>query len=284
MELNKINITMKYIDEKYLIDKLKKKDEDSYRLFFDVYGTKIFNLAYKLSGNKDDAKDITQEVFIQISLSIHKFRGECQISTWLYSITKNISLRFLQNRKNSSFTGLEKIINVAQDKEANQNISKIEKDFYIQQIREGCLIGLLRCLSFYQRISFILHIILDVKINEVAKIIDKSEGMVRVLIHRAKNNIRNFLCKNCSLYNESNFCNCENLIGFSLKQGWIKKPSGKSIKKYSIPAPDEIERNIKVLEKITIQYMNLPEHEVSNVLKRKIFDDEKLLIFKRKKV
>lgn len=91
------------------------------------------------------------------------------------------------------------------------------------QVKDGCLLGLLRCLSLNQRIAFILKVLFDIPIEDVALIIDKSKNSTRILICRARKNLREFLCRNCSLYSEDNHCKCENLILFSLKQGWVEK-------------------------------------------------------------
>ncbi len=66
-----------------------------------------------------------------------------------------------------------------------------------------------------------MNVLQNKSIEDTAQVIDKSESATRTLVHRAKKNIKDFLCKNCSLYNQENSCKCENMINFSLKQGWI---------------------------------------------------------------
>ena len=66
-------------------------------VIYKKYSKKIYNLAYRMTGNKDDASDITQDTFIQGFKSLDKFRGESQIYTWLYKIAKNKCLR-LKNK------------------------------------------------------------------------------------------------------------------------------------------------------------------------------------------
>ncbi|HEX7555508.1 MAG TPA: sigma-70 region 4 domain-containing protein, partial [Leptolinea sp.] len=121
----------------------------------------------------------------------------------------------------SSFLSFEGIIQYAVEVALPRSINELEKKYLADQVKEGCLTGLIRCLSFNQRIAFILHVLLHLPINDIAAIMEKSDGAVKVLIHRARTNLKLFLCKNCSLYNSANFCKCENLIGFSLRQGWI---------------------------------------------------------------
>ena len=213
-----------------------------------------------MCGNQDDADDIVQGTFVQAFQNIDGFREGSSVYTWLYTVAKNLCLRLLENRKKGTVSSLDTLIHTVPVEE--NEYSAIEKQYYIDQVKEGCLLGLLRCLSFYQRIAFILYTLLEMRIKDIAVIIDKSETATRTLIHRARQNIRGFLCRNCHYYDPDNPCRCENLINFSLKQGWIKKMTD------STPQPQvtamEIEREIRDLKKISLIYHSLPEHRPSD--------------------
>jgi RNA polymerase sigma factor (sigma-70 family) len=204
-----------------LVKNLKNYDEGSFSLLFQEYGERIFNLAYRMTGNQEDASDITQETFLQVYRHINSFRGESQLYTWIYAIAKNECFRVIKTLNKSTFMSFEGLIQDAVKESTPDGISESEKRHLANQVKEGCLTGLIRCLSFNQRIAFILHILLHLPIVDVASIMGKSDTSVKVLIHRARKNLKKFLCKNCSLYNSANLCECENLIGFSLRRGWI---------------------------------------------------------------
>lgn len=267
------------LNQSQLISKLKKKDERSFATFYDLYSQKVFNLTFRITGDKQDAEDITQEVFITAFQKIDDFNEKSDIYTWLYSITRNKCFRFLEKKKRASFSDLEKLINSV-PKDQEPEYKQAEKNFYINQVKEGCLNGLLKCLSFYQRVAFILNVLLEVDISQVSQIIGKSEGATRVLIYRARNNIKKFLCKNCSLYDPKNKCECENFISFSLEQKWIQKPSGSK----DLTQAKIIENEIGEVDKVVSLYKTLPSQEVLRTLKAKIFDSSSHLIFSKKKV
>ena len=72
----------------------------SYDLFIEIYSSyysQIFNFVYKMTGNKNDAEDITQETFIQVYKNYNNFLGECKLTTWIYTIAKNICYRYFQS-------------------------------------------------------------------------------------------------------------------------------------------------------------------------------------------
>ena len=247
---------------------------------YNKYSRKVYNLAYRMTGNKDDADDITQETFITVFNSIDKFKGECQIYTWIYKIAQNICFRFIEKKKKPDFTSLEQIINKS-GSPVSEEITEEEKRIYIQQVKDGCLSGLVRCLPLQQRLVFILNVLLELPVEHVSKVVDKSENAVRILIHRSKQNIKNFLCKNCSLYDPANQCQCENLINFSLKQNWIGLNN-----KINYIKQAEIE--IKTLKSVIGLYQTLseviPASEFEKQIRQVLNKNEKFLILSDKKV
>jgi RNA polymerase sigma-70 factor (ECF subfamily) len=278
---------MQSIDQQELIRNLKKGHETSFTVLYNTYGEKIYRLAYRMVGNKEEAEDITQETFLQVYRNIERFNEESQLYTWIYRITKNLCYRVFQRQKKTSFASLEALIYTAQNQEIPADITTLERQYLINQIKEGCLTGLLRCLSFYQRVAFILHVLVHLSIQDVAEILDKSQGATKVLIHRARQNLKRFLCKHCSLYNQANPCRCESLLGFSLKQGWITKPSQGELDEFTSMNTRRIEAEIKSLRKITELYTSLSEQNPPEDLSHRIqtlIRSQKWSIFSDKKV
>jgi RNA polymerase sigma factor (sigma-70 family) len=249
-------------------------------IIYNQYSKRIYNLAYRMTGDVDDAHDITQETFIQAYNSIQTFKGESQIYTWLYQIAKNKCLRFLEKKNKTTFLSLQGLINNVSSPVSDE-FSEAEKLVYISQVKEGCLSGLIRCLSIQQRLAFILHILLEMPIDQVAIVIDKSENAARILVHRAKQNIKEFLCNNCSLYHSKNSCRCENLVNFSLKQGWIGLNS-------ELNNHEKIETEIKDLKSMVSFYNTLPkipiDEDLTRQIKKLLAENQNFIIFNDKKV
>ncbi|MCF8395680.1 MAG: RNA polymerase sigma factor [Melioribacteraceae bacterium] len=252
------------------------------------YSGKVYNLAYRMTGNQQYAEDITQETFISVFNKIDTFRGESQLYTWIYRIAKNTILRYIKNATKISFSSLEELQKEVASP-VTDKITEEEKSAYILQVKEGCLTGLIRCLSFNQRIVFILNVLLNLPVSEVAKIIEKSENATRLLAHRSRQNIKDFLCKNCSLYDVDNTCQCQNMINFSLKEGWIGDNSssrnGDMLPQHEIR---HLESEIGTLKKVITLYKQLPNKAVSknlsHTLKKRIKEKKEFLIFSPRKV
>ena len=79
----------KKADETRLIAGLKQGNEYAFRRFIRQYQAGIFGIAYGITLDREESLDIVQEVFFKVFQSIHTFRGESRLSTWLYRITIN---------------------------------------------------------------------------------------------------------------------------------------------------------------------------------------------------
>ena len=258
----------------------KTAPENLFNEIYTLYGRKVYNLAFRITGDAQFSEDIAQETFIQVFNNLPKFRGDSRISTWICAIARNTCLRHLEKNKRKSFRSIEQLIQKVNFGITDEFYQDPEKQFYIDQVKDGCLLGVLRCLSFNQRMAFVLHVLFDLNIADVAKVIDKSENSSRILLHRARKNLRAFLCNNCSLYHDTNKCRCENLISFSLKQGWIEKYN-------TAITPKMIETELKTFKNEIALYQTISFKKEPDGLRLKILDLTKngdYSIFSGKKV
>jgi RNA polymerase sigma factor (sigma-70 family) len=184
---------------------------------YQSYAKKVFNLAYRITGDRATAEDILHEVFILVIRNVNRFMGDSDVYSWIYAITKNVSLR----SRNRTLRGFEKLIQMMERPTEVSFGDDLERRYYVQQVKDGCLTGLLRCLSFHQRVAFILDTLFGVSTKTISAVLNKSENSIRILVSRAKANLRAFLCNNCSLYDSTNGCRCENMVQFSLRNAWI---------------------------------------------------------------
>ena len=77
--------------ERLLIARLRERDEQAFSEIFKRFGDKVFSLVYRMLGNRHEAEDVTQEVFVTVFKTIDGFRGEAKFSTWLLRIAANPS-------------------------------------------------------------------------------------------------------------------------------------------------------------------------------------------------
>jgi len=82
-----------------LLTRLQGHDEDALAELIDVYGPKIYQLAFRYVRNKEDAEEITQDVIFKVYRKIDAFRGDAALSSWIYRITFNASMSRLRSLK-----------------------------------------------------------------------------------------------------------------------------------------------------------------------------------------
>ena len=86
-------------DEDELVQRLKQKQEVAYRYLIQEYQSKLFNVVYGITLDREESLDILQEVFLKIFANIDKFKGESKLFTWIRSITVNESLNWRRKLK-----------------------------------------------------------------------------------------------------------------------------------------------------------------------------------------
>jgi len=90
-----------------LVREYLKGDKDSLEILIKKYLSPIFNFVLRLVENKQDAEDITQEVFVKVWKNIKKFNQRKNFKTWLFTIAKNTTFDFLRKKKVTYFSDLE---------------------------------------------------------------------------------------------------------------------------------------------------------------------------------
>ena len=82
-----------------LLTRLKAGDETAIRDVAEAYGSKIYQLAFRYLRNKEDAEEITQDVLFKVYRKVDAFRGDAQLSSWIYRITFNAAMSRLRTAR-----------------------------------------------------------------------------------------------------------------------------------------------------------------------------------------
>src|SRR5688572_8472092 len=101
-----------------LVRRLRDRDERAFREMVEEYGDRVYNLTYRMLGNREEAEDLAQEVFITVFKSIEAFRGDSKFSTWLYRITANHCknrIKYLVRRHDRGKTELDEGMTSGED-------------------------------------------------------------------------------------------------------------------------------------------------------------------------
>jgi RNA polymerase sigma-70 factor, ECF subfamily len=94
-------------DEAALVVQAKNGDAAAFEQLISIYDKKVYNLAYRMCGDREDASDLAQEALVRAYKAIGRFREQAQFSTWLYRIVVNVCLDHQRSRKRHPTVSLD---------------------------------------------------------------------------------------------------------------------------------------------------------------------------------
>lgn len=159
------------------------------------YGSKVYNTSLGILQNEQDAEDITQEVFIEVIISIGRFKEDSKISTWLYRIALNKSLEFLRRKNRKKRFGFLSALFVGDGSTLLTDVPHFYHPGVQLENKERAAI-LFRAISRLpesQRTAFVLHKLEDLSYAEIAEIMKVSVSSVESLMFRARQNLQRLL-------------------------------------------------------------------------------------------
>jgi len=168
--------------EKILIGKLKLKDKEAFGELYDLYLDKIYRFVYFKVSSVPEAEDLTSQIFLKIwQLSLEgKIKVGQSFQAFLYKIARNIVIDYYRSSRNKvQSVSLDQVAEITDDKVVNQE-QEMEREIEKEDLEKK----LKKLKSEYQEI-IILHYLNELSIKEIADILNKKKGNVRVILHRA---------------------------------------------------------------------------------------------------
>lgn len=176
------------MEEKQIIEHLKNGDEFIYKYVYDQYARMVYSVCFRMTGNKEEAEDVTQDVFIKVFNSINSFREDSKLSTWIYQITVNACLNKVRRKKAINFLSLNFWEDEKGEKEmAADNLTpkeELEKSEIKKIVQDA-----INTLPAKQKSAIILSRYEELPYKEIAKIMGVSLSSVESLLFRAKENL-----------------------------------------------------------------------------------------------
>jgi RNA polymerase sigma-70 factor (ECF subfamily) len=176
-----------------IISLILQGDQDKFGILVERYQSTIFRTCMGFFHNKEDADDLTQDIFIQAYQSLSGFKGEAAFSTWIYRIAVNASLnRKRKDLRNPIMQRFDALFGAVKEKEFSFPVSETENPENILIRQEHCdwVQKALDSLPDNQKTAIVLSKYDDLPQKEIAEIMNTTEGAVESLIQRAKTNLR----------------------------------------------------------------------------------------------
>lgn len=175
------------INDKKIRETFASNRERGFKMLMDSFQEPIYNYIRRLVVSHEDAEDVLQEVFIRVFRHIDQFRSESSLSTWIYRIATNESLRLLNSRKKEDSVATEDV--------QEELMSKLKASDYIDYENELAVKFQEAILSLpeKQRLVFNLRYYDELEYEEIAHILDSKADTLKVNYHYAKEKIKEYI-------------------------------------------------------------------------------------------
>ncbi|MEI6123345.1 MAG: RNA polymerase sigma factor [Bacteroidota bacterium] len=184
--------------DKIVVERLMNVDHREFKYFVELYADMVFRVCNNFVNHRQNAEDLSQEVFIEVYNNIGQFKKESHIKTWIYRIAINKSLNFLRKKKQNQWLanfGFLASFNEGEDKFQHEYVETSTETNYIKEEQKAILYKTIEKLPKNQRIAFTLNKIDELSYKEISEIMNISVSSVESLIHRAKNSLQAKLLK-----------------------------------------------------------------------------------------
>lgn len=173
------------------INQVLKGDQNAFGEIIEIYKDKVFQICFRMIGNRHEAEDIAQEAFIRAYVNINSFNINLKFSTWLYRIATNLCIDRIRKKKpdyylDAEIAGTEGLTMYSQ---IDSKTPLPEDDIESLELQETIQREISKLPEKYRSV-IILKYIEELSLNEISEILDLPLGTVKTRIHRGREALR----------------------------------------------------------------------------------------------
>jgi RNA polymerase sigma factor (sigma-70 family) len=177
-----------------LIAQLKQGNEAAFKQVFEAHQDRIYNTILYMIQSAEEAEDLTQEVFVDVFLSMENFKAQSKLSTWIYRIAVNKALNHQRFKKAKKRLGA--VLSIFNLSPADDAPDFVHPGILLEnkELSES-LYQAIKKLPEKQKTAFVLRQLEDLSYVEIAEVMQTTTPSVESLLFRAKQNLQKFLEK-----------------------------------------------------------------------------------------
>lgn len=182
-------------DEEVLIQRASKGDSGAFETLVLTYEKGVYNLAFRLVSDREDAMDITQDVFLKAYQALPRFRGDSRFSTWIYRVCVNASLDHLRKKQKQPAYSLDEPLSFKESSVTREVVDETEsvEDAVENKSLGRAVLEVLKDVDPAHRAIILLSDVQGYSYQEISDILGLSMGTVKSRLHRARNMVRKLL-------------------------------------------------------------------------------------------
>ncbi len=182
----------KISDEELIKSIVKTNDTVLFEVLYDRYSKTVYNKCFGFAKNEDEAKDLTQDVFLKLFVKLITFKGISKFSTWLYAFTYNHCVNYVTRNTQ------KKIEKQSIESSGLENLSDDTDDYDIHLLKVEYLKEALNQISPDEKMILLLKYQDSLSVKELETVLGIGESAVKMRLKRAKERLINAYKKNTS--------------------------------------------------------------------------------------
>lgn len=179
------------LNDNELISRVLGGDQQAYATLIDRYKSYVFTLALRFTKNREDAEEVSQDIFIKAYRALADFRGASRFSTWLYTIVNTTCITFLRKKRLEVHSlDNEKVFEVADSQDSGLRANLVEQKSRINMVNQAIAL-----LSTDDAEIITLFYKAEQTLEEIAQILGIESNAVKVRLHRARTRLKDKMQK-----------------------------------------------------------------------------------------
>jgi RNA polymerase sigma factor (sigma-70 family) len=174
------------LNDNELISKVLSGDQQAYGSLVNRYQNYVFTLALRFTKNREDAEEVSQDIFIKAYRALADFRGASKFSTWLYTIVNTTCITFLRKKRMEVHSlDNEKVFEVADSQDSGMRANLVEQKSRISMVNNA-----IKMLSTDDAEVITLFYKGEQTLEEIAQILGIEANTAKVRLHRARTRLK----------------------------------------------------------------------------------------------
>ena len=175
-----------------LVQRCRNGEREAQFELYQLHKDRVFNIAYRMANNQQDAEDITQMAFVRVFKKMDSFRGDSAFSSWVYRLTMNVCINHFRKEKKKK----ELIVNELSEQTNLKMLKTGEQAPKMKPFLEKAI----RALPSGYRTIFVLYDIEGYKHEEIAQMMNISIGTSKSQLHKARKELKQLLEPYLAMY------------------------------------------------------------------------------------
>ena len=181
----KISSVNSLTDEELVFKIVETNNSQLFAILYDRFSKVVYNKCYGFSKNKEEAEDLTHDVFIRLFVKLKTFKGNSKFSTWLYSFTYNFCVNYVQRNTHKKKEKVTVVTDQIKEEDESQDID----DAQLFEMKSEKLGKALSLIDAKEKMILLMKYQDDMSIKEISETLEIGESAVKMRIKRAKQKV-----------------------------------------------------------------------------------------------